>query len=469
MSPPRNLPGAAEEIPWRSLADAEFASHALPTVEAWLAQRQIEQRLLVLLDDELHQRLTQQRARRRRTGTGQQLAEVDLRPLCYLLLMAFDRACEAGGAGTLITRALRLAGLHALFCLLGAEPIAAPTWSHAHRMYGRAEGAADSMLVNDLGTSNDTLYLRMLLLSTIVGGGMTPRQIDKCFDWLEEWARGIALARTLDPEQHYFAVDLEAGAGLVPVGAGPMAAPRYFAHAGLAGRVAASRSDYFRQISVTTLGLYASNPLFEYHEALHQLSRYWEYINARHTGGDTGRQRVDGVQIAAEAGFDACCAAVHAGRTSMQWALIDLSPTGAGFKVAGLACAVEKGALTLFIEPASQAWILGSAVRVVPGAQGGAIGVRRLADSWRMIELGEEAADGASSARGVPGFFIFGDEARGLSDSVLLKSGTFDPNRTYTMNPGAEVFRIRLSRVIQSAGDWERVGFDVLKRLKAQA
>jgi hypothetical protein len=37
------------------------------------------------------------------------------------------------------------------------------------------------------------------------------------------------------------------------------------------------------------------------------------------------------------------------------------------------------------------------------------------------------------------------------------------------MQPGADVFRIRLSRVIQSAGDWERVGFDVVKRLRAQA
>lgn len=471
MTPPRMLPGDVGEIPWRPLADGQFVARALPTVETWLADKQIEQRLLVLLDDELHQRLAQQRARRRRKGDGAQSAEVDLRPLCYLLLMAFDRACEGDrSGGTLVTRALRLAGLHALFCLLGAEPIAAPTWTYAHRMYARAERSGDTMLVNDLGTSNDTLYLRMLLLSTIADLGMSPRQVDKCFDWLEEWARGIALERERDAGQHYFAVDLEGSAGLVPAAGTGMASPRYFAHARLAERVSASRSDYFRQISVTTLGLYASNPLFEYHDALHQLSRFWEYVSVRQAGKDTGRQRVDGVQVAAEAGFDACCEALQAGKASMQWGLIDQSPTGAGFKATGLAYTVEKGALTVFADPESGAWVLGTAVRVVPTAQGADIGVRRLADTWRKVELAEEMPDGKTSTMpGIAGFFIFGDEARGLSDSVLLKSGTFDPNRTYTMKPGRDVFRIRLSRVIQSAGDWERIGFDVLKRLKTQA
>jgi hypothetical protein len=463
--------GGSGEIPWRSLADEEFTARALPTVETWLAGRQVEQRLLVVLDDELHLRLTHQRARRRRSGIGAQAVDVDLRPLCYLLLMAFDRACEGGGGGMLITRALRLAGLQALFCLLVAEPIAAPTWSHAHRMYARAENAADTMLVNDLGTSNDTLYLRMLLLSTIAGIGMSPRQIDKCFDWIEEWARGIALERERDPAQHYFAVDIDGSAGLVPAAGATLAKPRYFAHVRLAERVSASRSDYFRQISVATLGMYQSNPLFEYHDALHQLSRYWEYISVRQAGRDTGRQRVDGVQVAAEAGFDACCHALSAGKASMRWVLIDQSPSGAGFKVVGPPLIIEKGALTVFADPDSHAWVLGSAVRVVSTAQGGEIGVKRLADSWRKVVLGEEMPEGKSmpAGTGVPGFFVFGDEARGLSDSVLLKSGTFDPNRTYTMQPGADVFRIRLSRVIQSAGDWERVGFDVVKRLRAQA
>jgi len=471
MTPPRMLPGEAGEIPWRSLADGEFAARALPTVETWLAGKQIEQRLLVLLDDELHQRLAQQRARRRRKGGGALTAEVDLRPLCYLLLMAFDRVCEGDrSGGTLVTRALRLAGLHALFCLLAAEPIAAPTWAHAHRMYAHAERSGDTVLVNDLGTSNDTLYLRMLLLSTIADLGMTPRQVDKCFDWLEEWARGIALEREYVVAQHYFVADLEGGTGLVPATTAGLASPRYFAHARLAERVSASRSDYFRQISVTTLGLYATNPLFEYHDALHQLSRFWEYVSVRQAGKDTGRQRVDGVQVAAEAGFDACIEALQAGKASMQWVLIDQSPTGAGFKASGLAYTVERGALTVFADPETGGWVLGTAVRVVPTAQGADIGVKRLADSWRKVELAEELPeDKAPTGPGIAGFFIFGDEARGLSDSVLLKSGTFDPNRTYTMKPGRDLFRIRLSRVIQNAGDWERVGFDVLKRLKTQA
>ena len=182
MSTPISSLADTDEIPWRQLANVEFSARALPVVEAWLAAERIETRLLVALDDELEQRLAQQRARRRRSGANALSAETDLRPLCYLLLMAMERACQSRGSAAIVTRALRLAGLHALCCLLVAEPIAAPIWSHAHQMFMRAEAAGDVSLVNDLGTSNETLYLRLLLLSTLAGNGMSARQIDKCFD-----------------------------------------------------------------------------------------------------------------------------------------------------------------------------------------------------------------------------------------------------------------------------------------------
>lgn len=471
MTPPRPSPENAWEIPWRALADGEFAAQALPVVETMLAQEPIERRLLVLLDDELHHRLALQRARRRRRGRRAPAAEIDLRPLCYLLLMAFDRVCEDGkGGATLVARGLRLAGLHALFCLLAGEPIAAPAWALAHRMYLRAERSGDAMLITDIGASSDTLYLRMLLLSTIADLGMTPRQTDKCFDWLQAWARGIALEREYDAARQYLAVDLAGSDGLVPAATPRLASPRYFAHGLLAERVSASRADYFRHISVTTLGLYAANPLFEYLDALHQLSRFWDYVNVRQAGKDSGRRPVDGVPVAAEAGFAACCEALRSGKASMRWELIDQSPTGAGFRAKGRACSVEKDALTVFVDPESGGWVLGAAVRVVPTERGADIGVKRLADGWRMVELAEEAVEHRAPNRpAIAGFFIFGDEARGLSDSVLLRSGTFDPSRNYTIRPGRDLFRIRLSRVIQSAGDWEQIGFDVLKRLKTEA
>jgi len=470
MSTPVSSLAHADEIPWRQLANVEFSARALPVVEAWLAAERIETRLLVALDDELEQRLAQQRARRRRSGASALSAETDLRPLCYLLLMAMERACQSPGSAAIVTRALRLAGLHAVCCLLVSEPIAAPTWSQAHQMFKRAEAAGDVSLVNDLGTSNETLYLRLLLLSTVAGNGMSARQLDKCFDWLESWSRGIVLERVYDAGRHYFAVDLAGEAGLEVIAPDkPLAAARYFDHARLAERVAAGRSDYFRQISIATIGLYASNPLFEYHDALHQLSRYWDYVAVRHSGRDSGRRRIEALQVAAMAGFAQCLGVVEGGIKPEQWTLVDRSPTGAGFKVSGLARAIEKGSLAVFADPQESGWVLGTAVRVSASAQGSDIGVRRLADSWRVVQLQQEAADGAPAGASVVAFFIFGDEARGLADSIILAGDSFDPTQTYTMRPGRDLFRIRLSRVIQSGGDWERVGFDVIKRLKEGA
>ena len=99
MSGGRSIPGDADEITWRQLADAEFEATATTTVETWLAAAAVEPRLLVALDDELEVRLTQQRERRRRSAAKSAPDETDLRPLCYLLLMALDLsgvACSTG-------------------------------------------------------------------------------------------------------------------------------------------------------------------------------------------------------------------------------------------------------------------------------------------------------------------------------------------------------------------------------------
>lgn len=463
----------ADEIAWSQLADAEFAAAATAAVEIWLAATAIDTRLLLVLDDELEVRLTRQRARHRRAGVKAPADDTDLRPLCYLLLLAMERGCADGGSGLIVTRALRLAGLHGLCSMLVAEPIAAPTWSHAHRMYARAEAAATADKPTVRGPSDTAFYLRLLLLSTLAGNGLTARQIDKSFDWLGTWSLDIVLDQEHDSTRHHLAVDLEGSTGLQVINAREkMAAPRYFDHARLAGRVSAARSDYFRQISVATIGLYLSNPLFEFHDALHQLSRYWDYVAMRHSGQDNGRKRIEQKAVAAASGYDRCVQAVTGAATAEPWTLVDLSATGAGFLVTGLAQPVEKGALTVFADPGGAGWIVGAAVRVAASAHGVEVGVRRMAVTWRPVRLQEEVAvdmHTEEDAEGTFGFFVFGDEARGLADSLILRSGAFDPTRTYTMRPGRDLFEIRLSRVIQSAGDWERVGFDVLKRFAATA
>ena len=460
----------AYTLPWPQLTDAQFMAGALPVAESLLDAAHVETKLVATLDDELTRRITLQRARARREPGQDTATRTDLRPLCHLLLMVMDRACKSE-AGPLVARALRLAGHSALLSLLAREAIAASTWQLAHSLYRLAETAGGDGLADDMDRSFHDLYLQMLLLSTLSGNGLSPRQTDKCFDWFEAWTAELRLASEREAARHYLAVDLSSGTGLVAPDAGKvLGEPRYLDHARLVEYVAAARSDYFRQISVATLGEYSSNPLFEYHDALHQLGRYWEYVGIRHAGHDSGRQRIEAVEVAATAGFEQCLNAIERGTTTSHWLMVDLSPTGAGFRVTGFAGQVEKGSLSLFADPEKRCWVLGAVVRVAVSGLEATVGVRRLADNWRHVHLQEDAAGGdpvAAAGEGVSAFFVFGDEARGLADSVILRSGTFDPGRTYSLRPGRDQFKIRMSRVIQSAGDWERVGFDVVKRLKA--
>ncbi|MFN0160482.1 MAG: hypothetical protein ACKVQQ_04580 [Burkholderiales bacterium] len=446
--------------PWAQLAPAEFAARALAALERRLASGDTEVRPLLDLDDELESRVLARRAalRRSRTGAG---AGPDLRPLCRQMLLALSHAAQ-NAAPTFDARVLRCAGRIALLSLLAAEPLEASVWTFAHRTWERVEAAGP-----DGAALARPYYTRMLLSTTLVHSTATPRQLDKTFEWLAEAASQLAVDREFDASRHYFGVDLDSESGLVP---GAVAQPggrwRYFAHAELARNIVAARSENFQRISVATLGLYEDNPLFEFHEALTQLERYWEYVEARHSGQDNGRMRLAARDVDAASGYAACAGAVFEPSLAERWSLVDLSETGAGFRLDPAKPPPRKGSLAVFADPERNAWILATVVRIASVDGAIAVGVRRLAHTWRpVILLDEHAVEPDPDEVGTRlGFFIFGDDARGLADSILIRSGAFDPTRIFAIRPGKDVFKVRLARVIQSGSDWERVGFDVQKR-----
>lgn len=471
MNGPRGtlLPDQGESA-WRQLGVDEFAAHALEHAEGWLAGADLELRDLLLFDDALVSRLEQQRAARRRSGVAP--PGPDLRPLCYLMLMVMNQACEKLSDHVIAQRGLRLAGLHALTCLMASETIQGAAWELTHRLFDHA-GRDDGGAVDAARQStNDALYLQLLMMSSLGWAGFSARQIDKCFEWLGHWCRGVPSERVYDQSRHYFYVDLKGKSGLARIDAETRVQDgRYFAHALVAERVAAARADYLRQISVTTLELYAGNPLLEYHDALNHLNRYWEHVGARHSGRSSDRQRMDEIGVSAAVGFGASLGTVQDRASAERWTLTDLSPSGAGFRLHEGAWTGEKGALVVFSDPQKNVWVLASVVRIAGDIEAKTIGVRRLSSDWRLVQLQREA-DAASSADDMAAksqmltFYIFGDEARGLADSMLVPNGTFDPAATFVIIAGTQFFRIRLGRVIQSGLDWERVGFEVLKRPK---
>ena len=471
MNGPRGvLPDQESESTWRRLGADEFATQALEHAERWLAGADIELRDLLLFDDALVNRLEQQRAARRRMGAAP--PGPDLRPLCYLMLMVMNQACEKFSDHVIAQRGLRLAGLHALFCLMASETIQGAAWELTHRLFDHAGRDDGSPVDAALQTTNDGLYLQLLMMSSLGWAGFSARQIDKCFEWLGQWCRGVPSERAYDQSRHYFYVDLKGTSGLARIDAeSRIQDGRFFAHALVAERVAAARADYLRQISVTTLELYAANPLLEYHDALNHLNRYWEHVGARHAGRSSDRQRMDEIDVSAAVGFGASLRTIQDCASAERWTLTDLSPSGAGFRLQEGAPAGEKGALVVFSDPQKNVWVLASVVRIAGDTRAKTIGVRRLSSDWRLVQLQREAdstfrADDIAADSQALAFYIFGDEARGLADSMLVPTGTFDPAATFVIIAGTQFFRIRLGRVIQSGLDWERVGFEVLKRPK---
>jgi len=416
------------------------------------------------MDDGYCERLTFARMQWRHAGAAPSAEQARMRAQCYSLLIAVIPVEEP----QFYARGLRLAMHFSLLSIISGEMIPDAVWGIAHKLYRAAETSGTARKDTGVGASAEHFYVRMLLFAVLGAGSYTRRQADKIFDWFGEWSEGTQIESKYDPARHDYCVDLAGTHGPLPMAAGgEPAEPRYFDHARVVAHVGKARADYFQTICTLTLGSYATNPMFELYEALDQVNRFWAFVEARRGGRGSDRQRVGNLDVHAVSGFMDCVKACVMSGPSAVWRMTDLSPSGAGFVVPAEAGKVAKGVLVAFWAPEQSQWVIGSSVRVIANAEGQQVGVQRLAGDWRPVRLlddtqGDFIPDPATDINF--GFFVFGDKVRGLADSLVLRSGAFNPAQVHFVDTEDGRYRVRMSRLIQHGTDWERIGIDVVGR-----
>ena len=473
------------------LADMQSLLMAERTVQAQDAQR------LTQFAQAMEAALLRHEARVRHRMSGDVSGEDDipLRALRYMLAECFRRMLErhhkqapsewlrADAMAAYCGAALAAFTHHVRWSVVNGEAVPAAMWRAIHAT-GRLTGAGGN--TSSVGRNLlEATYVRLLLLSTLNTGALLPRQIERTERWFAQWEtrRGVryALENALDPARHYYCFDSadspDRAHGPVRVeGASAMTSPRYIATDGLLSAIAGERSDLFLETAQTTLGDYGANPLFDFSEALDHLHRFWTYATVRASARGGSRQGAAGdTRADALVGFGALARWAMRGATfgeqcGESWTLSDRSPTGYGL-LAALPSEqdIGKGLLVGVHEKDATGWALGHVVRVqaLADRKSVSVGVQRLGQEVYAVRfisenpvLADDPADDPNIA-----FYVGGDPARGLADSLIIGRGRFDPKANFSVLTEKAMYQIRMNRVIQQGDDWERVGFEVFARV----
>ena len=424
--------------------------------------------------------------RHRIKDDGSRSEDIPLRAMRFMLAECFRRWVETMGQASTGTpqedaqaflAALTAFSHHMRWSAYAGEPVSAHHWKAIHTVYARASGGGG----NTTPTQIDALYARLLLVGSLNTGAFSARQVDRISRWFGEWQskRGVVFGidTSLDTRRHYYCVDLGGDRGVVRVdGAPAMTAPRYLRADGLLSAIAGERADLFLEAAQTTIGDYGDNPLFEFSEALDNMHRFWTYVNVRANARGLAREgageaRADTLVSFAELARWAMNGATFDPAPGEVWSVADRSVSGYGLS-APLPSGQEisKGLLIGIHEADAVYWKLAHVVRVqaLADRKSVSVGVQRLGDTAYPIRLispdvpvlAEDPADDPNMA-----FYVVGDPAKGLADSLIIGRGRFNPKGNFSILTEKAMYQIRMNRVIQSGEDWERVGFEVFARV----
>ncbi len=421
---------------------------------------------------------------------GSRSEDIPLRAMRFMQAECFRRWVETMGQASTgspqedaqaFVAALTAFSHHLRWSAYSGEAVSALHWKAIHTVYARASGAGSAANSSAAPTQVDALYARLLLVGSLNTGAFSARQVDRISRWFAEWQgkRGVVFAMdpTLDTRRHYYCVDLGGERGVVRVdGAPAMTAPRYLRADGLLSAIAGERADLFLEAAQTTIGDYGDNPLFEFSEALDNMHRFWTYVNVRANARGLVREGAGVARADSLVGFGELARWAMDGANfepppGESWSVADRSVSGYGL-TAPLPSNqdIGKGSLVGIHETDAPHWKLAHVVRVqvLADRKSVSVGVQRLGDTAYPIRLispdvpvlAEDPADDPNIA-----FYVVGDPAKGLADSLIIGHGRFNPKGNFSILTEKAMYQIRMNRVIQHGEDWERVGFEVFARV----
>jgi hypothetical protein len=348
------------------------------------------------------------------------------------------------------------------------------SWQQTNQLIQAIESAGmERQAIGDEGSCTDA-FAQCLLLSTLNVGILTPPQMELAHRWLAASARDMRVEPFLDPEAHWYQVDLTRAAGpeRVSPASGVADTTRFLAVAPLGALLARARSQlYAGELSVGATP--SSVVALHFGSFLDLAEKLWSQDFRRATWRSE-REKADGESIEVVLGFDEVMDTLALDDADPQrpapssWTLRDKSATGLGAslpKEAGEHIAL--GSLIAFRPAGVEPWQLGCVVRRirVPDASRWSIGIKRLSESPVLVDLApangklklETEADADEAAIYAP----IGTDS-GRIDGVVIDAGRFGGNNEFLLPTSNGAFRIRANRVIDRGDRWIRVGFEVL-------
>ena len=365
------------------------------------------------------------------------------------------------------------------------EAVDTKMWGRLHKLYRVAESArfADTKARLDerggFGTCTQQ-YVRILLLSSLDPTCLRSAQLEAVELWLASWASLVTLDREVDAAQHSHCVDLAQNAGparLAGVGAiaGKM---RYLGMQALLAEVKAVREKLQAGEVPEGFQVPVGWSLPRCIDLLDQVASLWSRGAAsRLLPREREKKRVE-----VACGIEAIRMCLRPGAAVLETAepirqgeMEDQGDGGFGlrFESANASCPGIGSLVGLKTLGQDDPWEIGAMRWVTHTPDSVAVGIEKLSRAARLVELDEIQNDAQSMTLNgvenerIEAIFLPMVGELGMASSLIMPGEEYAVVRQLELHDGSVVYRVRLTNVLESSGDWVRVRFDVLGRRQA--
>ncbi|BAN34176.1 hypothetical protein SCD_n00327 [Sulfuricella denitrificans skB26] len=407
-------------------------------------------------------------------GLSVQMAN-SYRGLCREIVAGRD-----GGGGRkylplVVARTLNHLGAAVKWGYFRQEKVPSAMWERLHKFYLLAESAgfagAQIRLASGRLTTCADEYVHILLLDMVRPTSLKPFQIGLVAGWLEEWAPLVRLEKSCDTGSHMHCVDLMSGSAAKRLVEGMNGDNlRCWGMADLYVHIRKLRFELAQGDAVDRLqveGVPAT--MQDYKLLLDYLSKHWiRPKNARNQERIASGSKV--VEMAC--GVEAVRTCLHSGAAGKSrdeecaliehWAVENESGSGYGLLEGKPPEKPEFGKLVCVKQAGDTGkWEVG-VVRWKKESSGPpALGIEKLSEDPKHVELC--LADKAGNMR-IRAVFLPKWYDREVDSSLILQAPDYAANSLLDMYYRNNVFRIRLTEVVDVTEEWVRVKFDLQGR-----
>ncbi len=428
---------------------------------------------------------------------------------------------------TISSRLLFHAGAIAKLEFFRARLLDGRTWHLVHKVYAYIEEAGLERRTvvlytqpERIETTCEAVYARLLMLDTLNGSGLNPRQIEIADNWLGDWVSLDMITKAFVEARYRYQFDLASAVGPVRVMQQPHGDSIRFIDTELVCVQADRLKTSLRSGEMSgLLGLSAGFNGVDFSELLDRLERAWSisWIGQEQRGHR--RERVENQHLEVVRGLPEFCRAsrrdvagpdptrpaggtltpaeeldlkiygfvtertrerLAANKTGEQsgaerWLIFDRSVTGFGTIIpANTETGLRSGTLLGLRLPGSRRWTVGVVARRVALRDTGEIfvGIEVISTTPVIVSIEPATRDlNVASPLSIPpgrenhwALFIPGDTTASRPDSLIIDTSMYSTGRQFSLAARNAVYTVKMNRIVGKGDGWQRVGFEVLAK-----